>query len=445
MKKIAIGYLAGFGKVDITPDEPLPLAGYGNYSRRFFDKVLSRLYLTCIAVSDGNKTVLLFTCDNLFWYWEMSIATREKVTKATGIPEENIFFSATHTHGAPSMSEADDYRDQLKLWAVEAAQKALADLADAKIYHGSKRVEGMNFVRHYICQDGTYMGSNFNEDKADQVVAHAAEPDDQMILVKFERADKKDIILVNWQAHADHTGENGYRTLTADYPGALRDQLEADTGTSVAFFSGAAGNVTAHSKIREEEHGLKCVEYGQALAGHARSILENLTPVTTVGIRTRRRVVTVNVDHTWDHLLPQAREIAKLRDEIGKDAATPAAKAYGFSSPYQADALIYRATWDKTARMELNALSIGDIGIANGTYEMFSENSRYIKESSPFATTLVVEGNLYYVPSEAAFNYRCYEADTGYYEKGTGEKNARAFVEMLQELKTEKDLKGRDK
>ena len=432
-------YRAGFGKVDITPNEPFPLGGYGNYNRRIFDKILDHLYLTCVAVGDEKKTLLLFTCDSLFWYREMSITTREMVAKATGIPEENMFFTATHTHGAPMMSMADKYRDQLKVWAIEAAQKALADLSDTQISYGSKQVDGLNFVRHYICPDGTYVGSNFNTEREPDVVAHAGVPDKQLHVVKFARTEeKKDIILVNWQAHPDHTSENGYRTLTADYPGALRDKLEADTGALVAYFSGASGNVTAHSKIRDEEHGLKCVQYGHAIAGHALSVLEDMTPMTTPGIYTRRRVVTVNVDHSWDHMLPQAQEIAKLRDEVGRDAATPAAKAYGFTSPYQADAIIYRATWDKTAEMELNAFSIGDIGFANGTYEMFSDSSIFIKENSPFATTLVIEGNLYYLPSEAAFNYRCYEADTGYYEKGTSEKNAQGFVSMLQELSEER-------
>ena len=440
MKTNITGYKAGFGKVDITPNEPMPLAGYGNYSKRFFDKILDHLYITCVAVGDGEKTVLLFTCDNLFWYWEMSIATRKMVADATGIAEENMFFTATHTHGAPIMSMVDDYRNQLKVWAVEAAQLALADMADAAIYYGSKQVDGLSFVRHYICPDGTYVGANFNTEREPDVVEHAGVPDKLMHVIKFARQeDKRDIVLVNWQAHPDHTSENGYRTLTADYPGALRDKLEADTGALVAYFSGASGNVTAHSKIRHEEHGLKCVEYGHVMAGHAKSILENLTPMTTPGIRTRRQVVTVNVDHSWDHMLPQAKEIAALRDEVGRDAATPAARSYGFSSPYQADTIIYRATWDKTAEMELNALSIGDIGIANGTYEMFSESSMYIKENSPFATTLVIEGNLYYVPCEAAFNYRCYEADTGYYEKGTSEKNAQTFVAMLQQLKAESE------
>lgn len=443
MKACYAGFRAGFGKVDITPDEPLPLSGYGNYSRRVFDKILDRLYLTCVAVGNSERTVLLFTCDNLFWYREMSVTVRSMVAAATGLSEDNMFFSATHTHGAPCYTldtEATDrYRGLLKDSAVVAAKKALEDLADATVFAGSKLIDGMNFVRHYICSDGSYTGSNFNIDKESLIVDHAGEPDKQMNVVKFARTGgKRDIVLVNWQSHPDHTSENGYRTLTSDYPEALRNKLEADTGALVAYFGGASGNLNSHSKLPEKEHGLKCVEYGQALAEHAKSILENISPMTAAGIYTRRRVMTVNVNHTWDHMLPQAKEIAKLRDEVGRDAATPAAKAYGFSSPYQADAIISRVNWDKTAEMELNAFCIGDIGFVNGTYEMFCESSKYIKANSPFATTVVMEGNLYYVPSEAAFNYRCYEADTGNYEKGTSEKNAQAFVVMLQELNEER-------
>ena len=433
------GLQVGYSKVNITPNFPVVLGGYGDYENRIYDMVLDYLYITCIAVTEGDQTVLIYTCDNLFWITDMSREVRPLITKATGVPDENIFFSATHTHGAPMVTVSNtgskQYRTELRSWAVEAAEEAMADRAAATVSTGSKQIEGMNFVRHYLCSDGSYTGSNFNLDKEELIVDHAGQPDNQMTLIKFDRADKKDILMVNWQAHADHTSENGYKALTADYPGVVRYTLENETGMEVAYFTGASGNLNAHSKIPEKEHGLKREAYGQALAQEAMSILENMTPMTASGIKVNRMNSTVTIDHSWDHAVAQAKQIISIRNQKGKDAATAAGKEYDFSSPYQADMIVSRATMPATSTMELNTFCIGDIGFVNGSYEMFCENGMYIKENSPFATTFIMEGNLIYLATEAAYDYRSYEADTSYYVKGTAEKLAEEFVQMLNAMK----------
>ena len=89
---------------------------------------------------------------------------------------------------------------------------------------------------------------------------------------------------------------------------------------------------------------------------------------------------------------------------------------------------------EKTGMLDIGAARVGGIGITSGTYEMFSESGTYVKENSPYAATVVITGNSSYIPSEAAFGYRCYEADTGMYAKGTAEKLAQLYVDMLKEL-----------
>ena len=83
----------------------------------------------------------------------------------------------------------------------------------------------------------------------------------------------------------------------------------------------------------------------------------------------------------------------------------------------------------------MNAFSIGGIGFITGTYEMFSENARYIRANSPFETTFVILGCSGYIPSEDAFGYNAYEAVSATHVKGTAEKLAEQFVTMLNEVK----------
>ena len=78
---------------------------------------------------------------------------------------------------------------------------------------------------------------------------------------------------------------------------------------------------------------------------------------------------------------------------------------------------------------------IGDLGFISESYEMFSDAGIYIRANSPFETTFIISGNNGYIASAEAFDYRSYEADTGTYEKGTAEKLAERYVEMLKSVK----------
>lgn len=276
--------------------------------------------------------------------------------------------------------------------------------------------------------------SNFG-DFSKIIVGHAAETDPHMILVKFDRTDdKKDILLVNWQAHPDHSAENGLTSISADFPGALRDKLSADSGMLVAYFTGASGNQNAFSMIPEETPNLTMPEYGQKLAEYAYKALNDLKPVEGTAIKTNHVMFDVEIDHSWDHLVEEARQVYNLWKTSGKSAGDALGKTYDFTSSYQARAIIVRAGMQPTEQLELNAFSIGGIGFITGTFEMFSTTGRYIREYSPFETTFIMTGNSGYIPSAEAYDYRSYEADTGYYAKGTAEKLAEQYVQMLKEL-----------
>ena len=56
----------GYARMEITPDDPINLGGYGNDAVRISEEVRDPLYATCIAFTDGTgNTVLLFTTDAL--------------------------------------------------------------------------------------------------------------------------------------------------------------------------------------------------------------------------------------------------------------------------------------------------------------------------------------------------------------------------------------------
>ena len=431
------GLQAGFGRENVTPDYPVGLGGYSDAETRTSQGFVDYIYTTCIAVTSGEDTVLMFTIDTCAVAKNFADNIRDKVADAVGVPKENIFASGTHCHSAPSLSGYDNaakYKADLLDACLKAAQTAMADRSPAQLKTATPEFEGMNYVRHYLMADGSYSGSNFG-DSSKGYVAHAAEADPQMVLVQFDRADdKKDILMVNWQAHPDSASEIGYNTIAASWIGPLRTKLEALSGMDVAYFTGPSGNLTKESKIPEEKSGLSWREYGEKMADLTNEALSQLQPMEGTAIKTTGTMYTVEIDHSWDHMLPQANEVYDLWKSAGKSAGDALGKTYGFTSSYQARAIRSRASMGETTQLEVNAFCIGGVGFTTGTYEMFSTNAMFVKENSPFAVTFLMTGNSGYIPSEQAFEYRCYEADTGYYAKGTAEKLADNYVAMLKEI-----------
>ena len=430
------GFMAGFGRADMTPDFSVGLSGYDNAETRRSTGVKDRIYMTCVAMSDGVQTILLITADVLGLNNALIERVRTPVHLGTGVPIENIFVGATHTHSAPDFSINDAQQLQFMQLFYDAANKAataaMADLAPAKLQATTAEYPDMTFVRHYLMNDGTYYGSNFGSTRSG-FQAHATEKDAQMVLLKLDR-ENKDILLMNWQAHPARASQIGYNYISADFIGVTRSTLEEETGMHFAYFTGASGNQNQDSLILEEKHGMSWFQYGQQLAQRAIAAMNDMQDVPSTEIKVASLNYNAQIDHNWDHMISEAMEIHNMWKSDGWDAAAKKCKEYNFSSVYQSRAIRQRASKPKTERMIVAAFRVGSIGFTQGTYEMFSDHSRYVKENSPYDINFIITGNAGYISSAAAYDYRSYEADTGMYAKGVGEDLAKEYVRLLESL-----------
>ena len=438
------GLQVGFGMEDITPDFSVGMGGMSETVTRKSQGVVSKIYLTCIAFKEGDETVLMYTVDMINAGDGVREKMREAATKGTGVPAEKIFIGTTHTHSAPfyGMSDVPGAKfNTLFLTAVENAGKtAMEDLAPATILMAKKNIEKMNFVRHYIMNDGSYAGSNFGTFTGLTPVGHPAPTEPELLLLKFDRADdKKDILMVNWQGHPAHANseEIGYYNISADYVGAMRDKLVKETGMQVAYFTGAEGNLGTNTSIPSEDHNLGVMDYGKKMADYAIELINDLKPVEGSGLESTQITYVGKVNHAGEDRLADAKRVKELTDTAGIKEGDTLAKQLGFSSRYEATGIAGRASMGATRELELNAIRIGNIGFVAGTYEMFSEASLYIREHSPYAATFVITANMGYIASEIAFDYKSYEAVTCTFERGTSEALAEKFVELLNGLKAE--------
>ena len=429
--------LAGFGKIDMTPDYPIGLGGYSNADKRISEEIDSRIYAICVALRDGEETVLLFSVDNCGFGYEMADRLRAPVMEATGLAGEKIFVMATHSHNCPGLGghdQADKYVAFLGQQMAKCAQMALEDCAPAVTMATKKFFPGMNATRHVQMADGTVAGSDWRR-RDSYPIGNAGTPDSQMVLYKFVREGKRDILMINWQGHPDGGNQFGLLRISPSFVGPLRDTVEAGSGMHVVYFTGADGNMTINSRIDQfKYHNLSYRRYGVKMGTLALELSDEMVEVTGEGIATTRAYVDAPVDHSWDHMLPQAQEVYDLFKKTDRPTADVLGRKYNFSSCYQARAIISRSKMGPTRTMELNAVRIGGVGIAVGTYEMFSESGLEIKGGSPYEYTMVMTSNSSYMPSRRAYANRCYESDTGFYAEGTAEMMVEKYLEMLRSI-----------
>ena len=436
-------FMVGYGRQDITPEEPVALMGYGRTDKRISTAYLDPLYFSCVAMRDTEGgTILMMSVDNITGGFTKTI--KDNISKATGVPAQNITITATHTHSGPDMdnttlSYTSTYNAMYKERAVKAATDAIADLKPAKMYFAEIETEGLNFVRHYKMVDGSYAGDNFG-DFSIGIEDYASETDTTMYLLKFTREGGEDVIMMNWRAHASMTGGSTKTQISADFVGSVRMYLEEKLGCKFAYYQGCAGNINPRSRIEADTPTDNYKEYGQKLGDFALLALNDATELPTGPVRAIEVTLTTKVNHDLDHLKDVAKAIYDKYNVNGDWSAVKAeAASYGIRSSYMASAIVSHADMDPTFDENLTCLAIGDsLAFATAPNELFDTNGVYVEENSPFEKTIVLgytNGQRGYVPSQQAYDYTCYESDTTRFAPGTGEQIADKLLNMLNQLK----------
>ena len=432
----------GYGKVNITPTYSVGLAASGDEKNRRNTGFVSYLFATCVAVKYDEEIYLLYTVDTIAIGDTFGETLRAEILyEFPELKSENIYLGATHTHSAPATGWSDNspegkYREDLISYIPQAAKLALKDLAPATLEACNFELEGMNFVRHYLMNDGTYAGSNFGK-TISGYKEHTYDVNHEMLLVNFNREGKEDVLLVHWAAHPANPYDEaiGNLNISADHPGWCRDKLEELTGAKVAYFNGASGDVVPGSHITELNHGLNAKEYGEKLAELAYEHYSQLTPLEVDVVKSTQQVVTVTVEHELEHLLSQCLEISEIRsDRSRKDEADRKAVDIGLSSAYHASAIIARSKMGPTDVRTLNTFRIGPVSFTTGTYEMASQHAEELKAQSPFEFTFQICGNKDYIPREEAIDYYSYEGTVRRYVRETGDLLVAKYVEMLKAI-----------
>ena len=441
--------LVGYAKVDITPEDSVPMTGFGNTDQRMSEGYQTPIFATCIFLTDkeGNSAVIIgydLTSSKSGAVKGVGSSISEKY----GIPAENIVQCASHMHSGPDLSStALSIQRYIPIFAQKVTamvEEAWNDRSPADLYTATTVTEGLNFIRTYILQapDGSLMYAGYQSDIKDTgypVVGYESEPDRDLGLLKFDREEgKSDVLLANFQTHPHRGDGSGNKLINANIPGAFRDEVKAKLGYECVYIIGASGNINPETPIDEENITKNFTEQGKALAKYAIDAEDSYVKISGGTIKATSAEFQAAVNHADEELLPIALEAQALWVKTNSVAAVRAEFLDdGIHSPYHANAIVNRSKQTENKAFTVWAVAFGDVGIAVAPYEMYDTNGMFIKENSPYKFTIVstcTNGANGYFPSDIAFDHGGYEVDITTYERGSAEKLADLYVSMLTEL-----------
>ena len=440
------GQLAvGYGKVNITPEDSVPLGGFGNTDQRMSTGFRTYLYATCIAITDAEgNTAIIYGMDLVSSGAGVFETVRNSLSQEYGIPVTNIVTSASHMHSGPDMGSKEmsiqRYAPLLGQYLKDAAKLAMEDRAPADMYITTTMTEGLNFVRRYKLEGDIYVG--YQSDVTESglaVIGYETEADHSLQLVKFDRgADKNPVMIANFQTHP-HRDDSGKDTLmNYNLVGAFREEIETKLGYDVLYLTGASGNINPESPIAEHNITKDFFEQGKALAQYAIKADNTYEKVNGGKVHSATGHFEGKINHTEDHMVAIARAAQVVWQQTNSVAEVRKQfLAQGIHSPYHAGAIISKASLGDSMGFDVWAISIGDVGFAVAPYEMFDTNGTFIKENSPKKMTIVAtcaNGGNGYFPSEIAWEHGGYEPDTTRYVRGSAEELANIYVDLLTQL-----------
>ncbi|MHB8900382.1 MAG: neutral/alkaline non-lysosomal ceramidase N-terminal domain-containing protein [Thermoguttaceae bacterium] len=336
---------AGAASVVITPQRPMPMAGYAA-RKEPSEGTEQDLFAKALAVEDtAGARVLFITLDLIGVHPRLREIVAAQVEERYKLPPAALVMNASHTHCGPDYNrdDAKDYFDFLAETLVELAGQALGKLEPASLCYGHARC-GLAMNRRTPTNSG-YQNHPNPEGPVDHdvPVLRVDAPDGTLRAVLF--------------GYACHNTTLGFRKWQGDYAGHAKQYFEQDhPGTNAMFLMGCGAdqNPYPRSEVKYvQRHGQSlataveaALEVGQTAPKHQRtihgplrSVLETVNlpfteagrpevvfPVQVVRFGNDLAIVLLGYEVVVDYSL-------RLKSELAKPEG-PAVWVAGYSNAY---------------------------------------------------------------------------------------------------------------
>ena len=235
-------WLAGFSRVDVTPTEPVRMAGYGSRDHAS-EGIDTPLYVRCFALKSPSSTQpsLLISVDTIGLPGSMTRELAEQIRNKHATPRENLVFCSTHTHCGPDLvselsnifttdltdqevAAGERYKQQLKEGILRAVDDSLLELIPAKL---SYAVGEAGFAANRrVLTNGRWTGFGVQPD---------GPVDHTVPVLRISDADGRVRgVVFNYACHCTTLGGDHYQ-INAEWAGYAANALEGRYPDAVAL------------------------------------------------------------------------------------------------------------------------------------------------------------------------------------------------------------------
>jgi len=236
---------AGAAKIDITPEKPVKMAGYGSrtgLSEGIHDPLSARV----IIFENNGKRLVLVSTDLLGFYGGTAEPLRKVILDEFKLKPSELFLSAIHAHAGPSLTIDKkkghpnnlEYTESLKSKLIKVIRKAFDNIGEVRTGIGvGYSPVGANRRELKISADGEssiQLGRNpYGPTDKEVLVMKVAKPDGIVIAALFDYA-----------THATCLGGRNLN-ISGDVLGLAEQFVEKilGKGAIAPAFAGASGNI----------------------------------------------------------------------------------------------------------------------------------------------------------------------------------------------------------
>jgi len=442
----------GAAAVDVSPVE-LPVLINGGMTSRSADKVTSPIYARALVLDDGRQRVAIVVVDSCMMPRDFLDEVKQLASQRTGIRPDRMLMSVTHTHSAPSVAgalgtDADpSYVPYLRGKLVEAIAAAAANLEPAQVGWASADAAAYTALRRWIrrpdriaedpfgnptVRANMHAGSNW-----DDVTGESGPEDPELSLIAFQSLDGRPIaLLANFSMHYF----SGVQPVNPDYFGLFCGMIEKALGGGdrqdrpfVAIMShGPSGDIwrrdyTKPASAPENNYTLET--YSRGLADIALAAYRGIQydRYATLAMAEARIPLKYRVPDK-QRLEWAQRIVEAMGDRPPKTTAEVYAREQIFLQERQ------------STKVVVQALRIGQIGIATTPTETYALTGLKIKLQSPLSGTMVIElangGDGYIPPPEQHVlgGYNTWPARSAGLEVAAEPKITETALELLEQV-----------
>ncbi|WP_078549755.1 neutral/alkaline non-lysosomal ceramidase N-terminal domain-containing protein [Litchfieldia alkalitelluris] len=233
----------GVGKMTITPEHPVPLAGFKE-RKNPFEGISHPLHLRVLffqleELGKVNRSILV-SADLIWWDTNRTKKLHKRIAEKWGLAESAIILHATHTHSGPQTSDQFTpslgsldygYLDFLEEQLMIGLEQAYQNLESVTIMHGVGKCE-IGIHRRKLLNGKVVMAPNPD-----------GPSDSEVNVIKFQTKTKRTKALItHYACHPTTTGDN---YVSSEYPGVAMDIVEQyHKGETVAIFlQGCSGDI----------------------------------------------------------------------------------------------------------------------------------------------------------------------------------------------------------